>query len=72
MILSKGTIELFETGKIKRAAIVYINENNEYCTFTCKVSKVIKYQGDIIIKLKTGKDYPLGHKYVFRSIEELI
>jgi len=72
MMQSEGVIKLFETGQIKRAAIVHINEKNEYCTFTCRVSNVIKYQGDIIIKLKTGKDYPLGHKYVFRSIEELI
>lgn len=72
MIKNHITRRLLDEGKINSVGLIILTVNHEYATFKCKLSKVIKNGDDIILKLKTGKDYPLGHKYIFRSLEEVI
>lgn len=72
MINNHITKELIENGTIKRGHVVVLYKDTTFMTFTCKIQKVIKEGDTFIIKLRTGKDYPLGHKYIYRSIEELL
>lgn len=72
MVNNHITKELFENGSIKRGHVVVLYKDSTFMTFTCKIQKVIKEGDTLIIKLRTGKDYPLGHKYIYRSIEELL
>lgn len=66
------TRELIESGSIKRGHVIVLYKGLEIHTFECKIQKIIKDGDMIVLKLKTGKDYPLGHKYIYRSIEEII
>lgn len=71
MINNQITRQGIEAGVIKDVLVMMLNSDEGQC-FKCRVSKIIKSGDDLILKLKTGKDYPLGHKYIFRSIEEVI
>ena len=64
--------KLLYDGEIRKGSVIVIYANTDFMAFRCKISKIIKSGNDVILKLKTGKDYPLGHKYIFRSLDELI
>jgi hypothetical protein len=72
MVNNYITRELIESGTIKRGHVLVLYKGLEIHSFACKIQKIIKDGDTIIMKLRTGKDYPLGHKYIYRSIEEII
>lgn len=72
MINHPSIITAIENGRIKKGEVIVLNQDSTLLTFTCVIQKIIYDRNEIIVKLKTGKDYPLGHKYIYRSIEELL
>lgn len=72
MIDNHITRGLLESGQMKNVAIFIRNSDGTFTPHKLKISSWFKKGQDIIIKLKTGKDYPFGHRYIFRSLEELI
>jgi hypothetical protein len=72
MINNYITRELLENGSLKRGSVIVLYKDMSFMTFSCKIQKIIKEGDTYILKLRTGKDYPLGHKYIYRSIEEII
>lgn len=72
MVNNHITKELIESGSIKRGHAIVLYKNMDIHSFSCKIQKIIKEGDTYILKLRTGKDYPLGHKYIYRSIEEII
>jgi hypothetical protein len=66
------TRKLLFDGEIKKGGVFVIYKDGTMMAFKVKITKIIKSGDDVILKLKTGKDYPLGHKYIFRSLDELV
>jgi hypothetical protein len=72
MINNYITRELLLNGSLKRGSVVVLYKDMSFMTFSCKIQKIIKEGNTFILKLRTGKDYPLGHKYIYRSLEEIV
>ena len=69
MIVNHITIELLTAGDITHVTVL--------CPYTsifkkCKLISFVKIKNDYILKLKVGKDWLSGHKYIFRSFEEVV
>jgi hypothetical protein len=72
MVNNYITRELLLNGSLKRGSVVVLYKDMSFMTFRCKIQKIIKEGDTFILKLRTGKDYPLGHKFIYRSLEEII
>jgi hypothetical protein len=72
MINNPITQSLLAKGEIISVNIFVATGTHHFGTVKCKISKIIHKDGDTILKLKVGKGYPFGHKYIFRSLEEVI
>jgi len=71
--IAKKIIEEIKSGRIKTASLLNVNnENDSYMARQCKIVKVIEIGNEVIIKMKPWKGYPLGHKYLYRSFDEVI
>lgn len=71
MIDSKITRQCFIDGKIKKCDVIIGLVNGTMHFMTCRFMKYRIVDGDFLVKLKTPKEYPLGHKYLWRHIDEL-
>lgn len=72
MIDSPITRDLLEKGEIKNVGVIIPNSDGTFTPYKCRLSSWFKKGDDIIVKLKTSKDWPFGHKYIYRSLEEII
>lgn len=73
MIDTKVVREKIETGKITKGSIFIANSgNSSFQSFKVKLISWHKDGNNIVLKLKTYKDYPFGHKIIYRSLQELI
>lgn len=63
-------LQLIKDNKLKKCH-AFIIDLYTSIPFKVKIVDVIYNKSDVILKLKTYKDYPLGHKYIFRSIDEI-
>jgi len=72
MINNHITQSLLAKGEIVSVNIFVATGTHHFGTIKCRISKIIRKDGDTILKLKVGKEYPLGHKFIFRSLEEVL
>lgn len=72
MINNNVVIFAIQKGAIRSGYVVILDKDTRYLSFRCKIIKIIPDGNSYIVKLKTGKDYPLGHKIIYRSLEELL
>lgn len=72
MLNSEITRGCLERGEIKKGEIfIYNNQNGFIYSFKVKVLGWHKDGKNIVVKLQTYKDYPFGHKVIYRSLTEL-
>ena len=73
MIDNPITRKCLEDGLIKKGAVFMLNKQDGMIwSFKVKLISWRKRGGDIVVKLKTYKDYPFGHKIIYRNLTELI
>lgn len=66
-------IELIKDGKIKKGSVLMLNKSdNMIWSFKVKIINLYEIDDNIVLKLKTFKDYPFGHKIIYRNLTELI
>lgn len=73
MINSPITKKYLEEGLIKKGHIFMLNkQDGMILPFKVKLISWHKIGSDIVVKLQTYKDYPFGHKVIYRNLTELI
>lgn len=72
MVKNYITKDMLKKGELTKGHIVVLYNDGTLQAFEGKITKIIRSGEDIILKMRTGKGYPLGHKFVFRSLEEII
>lgn len=71
MSIKNAILEAILEGRIKTASVIILSENDKsLITRECKILKVLQFRGNVILRLKPWKGYPLGHKFLYRSFDE--
>lgn len=68
MIDNSITRDVLQSGAKKTVGVLCPHKQ---VILKCRISKIVNEGKDMILKLKTPKGWPFGHKYIYRSIQEV-